>query len=507
MSGTVTCSLVLPNRYLDSVALLRLSGEMLAVDGVTNATAVMATASNLAAAAEVGIETPDIAAPNDLFVGVIGHSEEACIAALALATERLSAGRSGRDTGGGDGERVAERARTLVQHARSTGQAGDLALISVPGPFAAAEARKALGLGMHVMMFSDNVDLADEVALKTLADERGLLVMGPDCGTAIVNGVPLGFANVVRRGNVGVIGASGTGMQEVIARVHRLGGGISQALGCGGRDLQAAVGGRTMLRALRLLATDADTKVIVLVSKPPAPEVLRVLMNVAGKVVASGKPVVAVFVGNDSSAAAGSGVEFVGSLAAAADRAVELAVGQTRPASFVPLPSLRGRRGGSVLRGAFVGGTFTYEAGHVLRSLGFVSSPAIGVESGPSFELIDFGDDDYTRGRPHPMIDPSIRDAWAIGALDDPSTAVVLVDVVLGHGATSQPVESLVAAIADRPLDRRPPIVAHVCGTELDPQNRSGVIASLHSVGVIVADSNVEAVRWAATIALEQIEV
>ena len=64
--------------------------------------------------------------------------------------------------------------------------------------------------------------------------------MGPDCGTAIINGVPLCFANVVRRGDIGIVGASGTGTQEVTVIIDKMGGGVSQVIGTGGRDLKSA---------------------------------------------------------------------------------------------------------------------------------------------------------------------------------------------------------------------------------------------------------------------------
>src|SRR4030095_10708603 len=133
----------------------------------------------------------------------------------------------------------------------------DIALISVPGDYAAAEALKALAQGLNVMLFFDNVAIADERAIKLYARARTLLVMGPDCGTAIVNGVPLGFANVVRRGDIGLVAASGTGLQEVTCRIHNLGGGISQAIGTGGRDLKDAGGGMPVLQGAAARAAAA----------------------------------------------------------------------------------------------------------------------------------------------------------------------------------------------------------------------------------------------------------
>ncbi len=491
---TVTRSLVMANRYLDSVALLRVSNKLSSLPGIVTATAVMATEANLAAALDAGVGVATQPAPNDLFIGVRGTSD-ACERALSLAAELLSA-RADQRSGADGTSALAPRPHSLWQHVSNAGSA-DLALISVPGAFAAAEAGKALDLGMNVMIFSDNVDLEDEAALKVLASERDLLVMGPDCGTAIINGVPLGFANVVRRGPIAVVGATGTGMQEITARVHRLGSGISQAIGCGGRDLSAHVGGRTMRAALALLSDDPQTSVIVLASKPPDPAVLETIVSAAHNAIARDKKVVAVFVGSSPQTQDQSSIVWASSLAEAADLAVALAASDEReivsvPVQPVPRSSPFGNRRGHVIRGAFVGGTFRHEASWVLESSGVATEVR---------QLVDFGDDEYTKGRPHPMIDPALRDAWVAEALDDPAVSVVLFDVVLGHGAHGDPVRSLLSAIKAREPAVRPVLIAHVCGTDRDPQPRDQIISALTAAGVLVADSNVEAAHWAASVA------
>ncbi len=488
MSST-SRSEVFANRYLDSVALLRLSGDLEAIDGVLVATAVMATPANLARARDNGIAIPTEAQPNDVFVGVYGDAD-ACVTALTLARERITPPRTADRVAAGEPDAPV----SLWQHARRGG-AADLALISVPGPYAAAEAAKALDLGLHVMLFSDNLSVEDEVSLKCQGAERGLLVMGPDCGTAMLNGVPLGFANVVRRGPVAVIGASGTGMQEVMSRVHNLGSGISQAIGCGGRDISERIGGATMRQALGMIGSDDATEVVVLVSKPPHPSVLPGILDAARVVTSKGKHVVAVFVGlGDAGLATDSSyVHIAVTLADAADRAVALlgTTGSSTTGSStersaheqVAVPT----RGGRV-RGGFVGGTFCHEAGVLLAAQGLQERS----------DLIDFGDDEYTAGRPHPMIEPSVRDRWIGDALADPEIAVVLFDVVLGLGAHFDPLITMRVQLAAP--TRRPDVVvvAHVCGTDLDPQNRSAVSAELAASGVHVAGSNAQAVEWVA---------
>jgi succinyl-CoA synthetase alpha subunit len=354
----------------------------------------------------------------------------------------------------------------------------NLALVSVPGEYAAAEAAKALARGLHVMLFSDNVAVDDEVALKRDASARGLLVMGPDCGTAIIDGVPLAFANVVRRGPIGCVAASGTGLQQVTTLVDRLGLGVSQAIGTGGRDLSEAVGGITMLDGLKLLAADRDTRVIVLISKPPAPAVAERVIAAAAR---APKPVVVNFIGA-TPAARGKNLHFARTLEDAARAAVALARGR-KPAKGAPMPrSAETRRR---VCGLFSGGTFCYEAELILGADGH--------------ELIDLGDDQYTRGRPHPMIDHRLRNDRIVAAAKDPGVAVILLDIVLGYGAHPDPAAEMASALrAARKANRRVAFVGSVCGTQADPQGLARQEAALRKEGVLLAPSNAAAARMAA---------
>jgi FdrA protein len=539
-SQNIARSAVIANRYRDSVALLRLATELGGMEGITRATVVMATTANLADAAGNGFAPPDAATPsaNDIFVGVTGAAK-ACEAALLFAQTELETTRRRSGTSTNSNSTV-EADRTLWATASSLKEADPqrndpaIAMISVPGEYAAAEAHKALALGMHVMMFSDNVSIEDELALKTKASTAGLLMMGPDCGTALLNGVPFGFVNAVRRGPVAVIGASGTGMQEVMVGIHRLGSGISQAIGCGGRDLTETIAGATMRQALRLLRDDPDTKAIVLVSKPPHPSVLRALLDDLAPYVAANIPIILAMPGLENAQTFGDGITLAGSLAHAAELVVaqlnRLSVepslrqpGHVQPSNpllvqaqsatsviasvnitpitsslpsdiskFLPAPvshpstddNNTQRR--TKIVGAFVGGTLCSEYQWLSRKL---PEPF-------TLQCTDFGDDEYTKGRPHPMINPAVRDAAIVRALFDPTVALIHFDVVLGHGSTPDPTAQLAKQLAHRDANG-PILVCHLLGTELDPQPLDTIVATLESLGVHIAKTNAESVRIA----------
>ncbi len=488
---------IVARRYLDSIALLALTADLSEVEGITDAAVAMATPDGRDRLRERGyVESSiDDAGPNDLVLAVTG-SPDACDRAFATASAKLDPKRGGE----GNGPVEAEPPRTVDQFFRR-GDAADIAVVSVPGRFAAATARVAIARGMHTMIFSDNVSVDDEVALKAEGAANGVLVMGPDCGTAIINGVPLGFANVVRRGSVAVIGASGTGMQEVTSRLHRLGLGVSHAIGCGGRDVTDAVGARTTVAALSLIATDDETSAVILVSKPPGATALARVVEACTPLLGRGIPVVAAFVGLGVHALDGTGLHVADSLADSADVVARL-LGHPPDDSLPPdahdaaaLATERARRQSPdrrLIHGAFCGGTFVGETRSLLGAAGIR-------ESVGGHTLIDFGDDEYTVGRPHPMIDPSARDARIRWAVTQPTTSIVLVDVVLGHGATMHPVESLAPIVAAiDPSSDGPIVIAHVCGTDDDPQCRRDVVEQLRTAGVVVADSNADAARIAA---------
>ena len=446
-------NLVEKGRYLDSVALMRASRRLSALAGVEAASLMIGTPSNKALLREAGLLAAEgeQAGPNDLIIAVRAADAAAALdSAIGFLSEKLPASEDGL-----------RRTRSISAALELLPQA-NLALISVPGEFAAHEARKALQAGLNVLLFSDNVPIEDEVALKRLANERNLLLMGPDCGTALIGGTPVAFANAVPRGAIGIVSASGTGLQEVSTLIARLGGGVSHGIGVGGRDLDARVGALGTLAALDALEQDAETKTIVLISKPPAPEVARRVLERMKK---SSQRSIVCFLGSDEPG-----------LARTLTEAAELAAGRKLPPDAVEVR----KRKGSV-RGLFCGGTLCSEARLI-----------VGPGKGNIF--IDLGGGEYTRGKPHPMIEPELRNEHVRQALADPGVGVVLVDIVLGYGSHPDPAGVLLKNDVSAKA-----VVASVTGTERDPQVYSRQVTALREAGVVVASSNARAADLAAS--------
>lgn len=489
-------TIIKKDSYQDSVSLMLLSTKVQKLEGVTRATVMMATEANHAMFAAAGLLTDEVkaASPNDMAIVIDAETEEALNATLA-EVEKLLAGGGKKGAASNEGF---ETVRSFEAAAKELAGA-NIAMISVPGAFAAGEARKALDAGMHVFMFSDNVSLEDEVALKTLAVEKGLLMMGPDCGTAVLAGVPLGFANVLRRGKIGIVGASGTGIQEIACLIDRAGEGISHAIGTGGRDLAKEVQGRTARLAIQALVADSSTEVLVVISKPPAKEVEELLLADLHK---AGKPVIVMFLGSAHTGVDGN-ITFTNSLIGAAEAAVAVARGeQIKPTTFAPAPAAKAT--GAFVKGLFTGGTLAGEASQILAELLPGEGGADHHEDGIFFQrgghkVIDFGDDVYTRGRAHPMIDPRTRNEAIVNAAQDSTTGAILLDVVIGYGAHPDPATGLVETLASVG-ELKVPVIASVTGTEGDPQKFSAQRAILESAGIIVASSNAEAATWAAQI-------
>ena len=489
--------------YFDSVSLMQISRKLNSIKGVADSAVIMATRENKNIIKASGLLTAEIekAGDNDLAIAVKAKNDALCGEALKEAESLLTR----KEAPSSETRAKADSVDSAVKNFPGL----NMALISVNGRYAGKLAFDCLEKGMNVMVFSDNVPLETELELKKLAVKKGLLLMGPDCGTAVINGAPLGFANAVNRGRIGVVGPSGTGMQEVTSVISNAGAGISQAIGTGARDVKKDVGGLTTIAALKMLAEDPGTDVIVIVSKPPHEEVLK---KILGEVKKIKKPVVSVFIGAEFKSEI-KNLHTAGSLYAAGLKAVSLSKGENihrvkeeiyNEKLKMTVPVKRERAGKEkrqrYIRGLFSGGTFAAEAQFVLKEIiGAVNS---NIPFDKKYKLknsmelkensvIDLGEDEFTFGRPHPMIDFSLRNKMIAAQSKDREVSVILLDLVLGYGSTENPLEDigphLKAAFRNNP---RLTVVTSITGTDADPQNKRKVAEGLKALGVHVFPSN-----------------
>ena len=504
-------NIVKKDTYQDSVFLMSIANRLKSLKEIKEISCLMGTPENKKLLANVNLLTREgkEADSNDLLIAISAKSKKGVKEVLG-EVETLLVKRTVKEK---------KEKATLPKNLDSAfSQFPDTNLvhISIPGQYVRWEAEKSLEKGLNLFIFSDNVPLKDELELKKIAQKKGLLVMGPDCGTAIISGVALGFANVVRRGDIGIVAAAGTGLQEVSCLIHRAGLGISKGIGTGGRDLSKEIGGLTMLQVIKVLEKDPLTKIILLVSKPPAKKVANRIIEEVKK---GKKPFVINFLGTRPEGES-KGIHFATTLEEAARKAVAL----SKEEAYRPRPfsedkekvvflaekeffKLKKRR--KYIRGLFSGGTLCDEAMLILQEL--IGDIYSNIPLKPSLRLrksnlsqknslVDLGDDEFTRGRPHPMIDFTLRNKRIVQETKDPRTAVILLDIVLGYGAHPAPADALAPAI-QKAKERNILVVASLCGTEEDPQVYKEQKKSLEKMGVIIMPSNAEAARFAALVA------
>ncbi len=499
--------------YFDSVVLMQLQRSLAELPGVDDAGVVMGTKANLDLLEQTGLLVEEIKGvkADDLVLVVKAKDAKTAQDALAQVDELVAARRSRE----GAGEDFLPKS---LESADKNLPGTKWVLISVPGRYAAGVSREALRLGKHVFLYSDNVTVDEEIELKTIGAEKGLLVMGPDCGTAIINGIGLGFANQVRKGSIGMVAASGTGLQQVSVRIHHLGGGLTHALGTGGRDLSSKVGGLTARMALDLLDRDPETKVIVLVSKPPDKDAADEILEYARGL---SKPVVVNFIGYQTALQEVDNLLFTSTFDDTAAAAVALD-GDLEDTDTSEEINLEGFKPGQrFLRGLYSGGTLAYEALLILdRYLPSVYSNVpinkeLKLENSlvsQEHTIVDLGEDEFTVGRLHPMMDNELRIKRLEMEAEDPEVALILMDVVLGHGSHPDPAAELGPAImaaketavkAKRRLD----VIITLSGTDLDPQGMADQQVVLEKAGAQVFLSSDRAVRYAARLVRQLNEV
>jgi FdrA protein len=495
------------NQYYDSVFLMGVNKRLSEARGVQQTAVLMGSETNRRLLSDIGLRDAqiDAAQPNDLIVAVIAGTPDDVREALGRLDEWLQAGQENTPASG---------CRTLEDGLAQRSDA-NLAVISLPGEYAAREARKALEAGLSVFLFSSNVSMDDELALKQFASQQGLVVMGPDCGTSLIGGVGIGFANAVRKGPIGAVGASGTGLQEFTSQVHNAGFGISHAIGTGSHDLSDRIGGLTTFAALE---ADPQTEVVALISKLPA---TRTLKKVRERLTTYKKPVIGCFLGTRFKQ---EGTSAVYQAARTIDEAVQralMAVGGQTPLLAQDSYGLdvvdwlaRERRAWApeqqYLRGLFAGGTFCYQTQQILRDASIAVNSNAPLDQRHKLAhpdrswqhtALDMGDDYYTLGRPHPMIDGTLRRKRILSEGRDPQAAILLLDFVLGYNASKDPVGEVLDAIVEarQTAQKRSghlTVVASICGTEDDPQDLNLQARMLREAGVCVFQSNARAAAF-----------
>lgn len=497
----ITGIIVRKNQYYDSVFLMGFNNRLSKIEGVIQTAVLMGSDANKEVLADLGYLNSELmeCTANDLVVGVTAQSRDVLDEILQNLDKWLTEVSV---------TKTATGVHTLDEAFAESPDA-NLVVISVPGEFAAHEAKKALEAGKNVFLFSDNVSIEDEIRLKTFSRSEGLLLMGPDCGTSLIGGVGIGFANAVRRGAIGAIAAAGTGLQEFTCMVHNAGYGISHGIGTGGRDLSDAVGGLTTLAAFDALENDPSTSVIVILSKPPG---VKTLSKLVDRIKTCKKPVICCFLGIPNKIE-GEGIVF--KRAAIIDDAVRLAITEIDSEFSNPLRSIDEKKKstdlphGKFLRGVFAGGTFCYQAQQILSEAGFpvysngpIDKKYLLTNPNQSKEhtIIDMGDEYFMVGRPHPMIDGSQRALRILKEAEDPQVGILLLDFILGYNSSMDPVGELVEAIqkAKNIVQRRGEtlrVIASMCGTDGDPQDLAMQMQMLKDCGVIVFDSNAQAVN------------
>ena len=514
-------NVVKTNYYRDSLQLLHLSEEAKKIEGVKDAAVVMATSTNKEILSKLKLLTNEglSASSTDLIIAVLADSESA----INHGINRIDASLTQPPT--------ASKARFhTIEAALQSMPDANLAIVSIPGEHARRIVTSLLEKGLNVQLFSDHVSQEDEFELKNLAKSKGLLVMGPGAGTSIIAGKAIAFANVVRKGNVGIVAAAGTGLQEVSVLVNDGGLGVSQALGTGGGDVKDQIGGITTLQAIEALERDTSTSIIVIVSKPPDPTVKKKILDYATQ--STSKPVVTCFLGAEwspNTIVNGTRIYSTRTLHAAVLETLKHVASPATIDSISMLPNelfaivdevrkgLKARQ--RYVRGLYTGGTLAYEALVILNQLvgrvysnAPVNSSFKLRNSSESFKdsVLDLGEEEFTLGRAHPMIDPTVRQLRLIEEARDPEVAVIIMDIMLGYGSHPDPAGAMCDSISQAQMiakndDRVLPILAHVCGTDQDPQRRSDQIGRLQTVGVRTFSTNALMVAASALISRRDI--
>lgn len=488
------------NRYYDSVFLMKIARKLAQADDVENASIGMGTPLNKETITDLGLNTEDMgsAGPNDLIIAIKAKDKNACDNAKEEFTRLVNEKNSSSLK---NGYRSISSAKNAVADS-------NLAIISVAGKYAAIEAKRALMNDMNVFMFSDNVDISEEVELKKLAKEKGKFMMGPGCGLSFINGVAIGLCSMVNRGDIGIAGASGSGIQEVMILLHRNGFGISHAIGTGGRDMSDEVGGITMIQSIKALDVDEGTKVIALISKPPAKSAF---INVIEAIKKCSKPVVVHFLNGDNAILKENGILYGETFDETAKMLMELSCGHKVEVKKIFENELniaeeikKFAPSQKYFRAILCGGSLTDETLILWNKKGkdlysnvaidkklMLSDPFVSYKN----SIIDIGDEAFTKGRAHVAIDPTARVNRFIKEARDKETAIIYLDFLLGYALHSDPATVMAEAIIKEKENAKKEgrhllVIATICGSDMDPQDFEKQAKILKDAGVILLDTN-----------------
>ena len=472
--------------YKDSVSLMLLNNKINDHDAVNIASIMMASPANKEMFESNGLLTDEVknASANDVAIVLDLKDDSKLDEIINIIDESLSQNQSDSTD--------AKKSIDTLEDAFNEMKDANLAIISIAGSYVYSVANKCLDKNLNLMIFSDNVDIEEERKLKQKAKEKNLLVMGPDCGTSIINGIPLAFANTVKKGKIGIVGASGTGIQEVISVLDQNGYGISQAIGTGGRDLHSEIGAISFIQAFDMLMEDDQTEVVIALSKPPAKEVKENLENYFLK---SKKPIAAIFLGEEPKDHY-ENLYWADTLDEVATLAIDL-LEKKKPENKTDRFEVIDKKGS--IKGLFCGGTLASESANLIQralNITYKKSDDGYLLNKDGFQVIDLGDDKYTKGKPHPMIDPNARIPFIKKAIEDNDTKVVLMDVVLGYGSHDNPASTITDVIKEN-SNKDVEFVITLCGTKGDYQNIDSQKQLLEEAGAKVFRTNREAVEYA----------
>lgn len=508
--------LVKSNYYRDSLNLLKISDIMKrSSSGIVEAVVIMGTKTNKAVLVKLGFPSTKInqATESDLIIAIEAVDKGSVDSALRKVEELL------HSDGSSDTSNLVSENPTDLDSALVSMSNANLALISIPGEYVKDLSIKLSNEGIHQQIFSDHVPLDDELTIKEYAAKKGVLVLGPGAGTSIINGKGIGFSNVLRRGPVGIIAAAGTGLQEVSSLLDQCDIGVAYGLGVGANDPKEKIGGLMMLEALKVLEELPDIEIMTIVSKPPSP---RAKKQIIDYIVKHGKKkYVLAFLGggHDDSLpnSTKSKIVQVTTLASAVFAVAGLTSNELYKQSLVRLriePEILQRsvakewkgfgQQQKYIRALYTGGTFAYETQVILNGILkdlFSNAPTGRTKKLPQsskskkHSILDLGEEEFTQGRPHPMIDPTIRRLRLVEESQDPEVGVVMMDFVLGYGSNPDPVGAVLKEIGQvkataRKGGRYLSIVTHVCGTKGDPQGYDESVRKLENVGALVFPTN-----------------